>query len=135
MSFLRWLGLGKSLAEPIKAVGDLYTTDKARIEAATKYELAEQKRGLAQLENNRLMIQSAEFFQSAWPALIAWTAGACIALYYIPQLVILNYLWIKQSIELQTFIAFPLDPTDILNLIYLLFGFGVHNVIKNKFKN
>ena len=39
MGIKDWLGLSsESIAKPIKALGDLYTTDKARIESETKYE-------------------------------------------------------------------------------------------------
>lgn len=131
MGLLNLIGLGADIAKPIDAVSKLYTTDKDKIAAQTAYEDVTQKRGLAQLENNKLMLNSKFFFESAWPALIGWTAGGCIAIYYIPQLLIANYLWIGESLRLGVLMPFPMESTDILNLIYLLFGFGTHNIVTN----
>lgn len=132
MGLLSWLGIGAEVAKPIEAVSKLYTTDKDRIAAQTKLEEELQKPVLAQLENNRLMAMSAHFFESAWPALIGWTSGACVALYYIPQLIIANYLWAKMSIDANIIYPFPIPADDIMNLVYLLFGFGTFHIAKKK---
>jgi hypothetical protein len=81
--------------------------------------------------DNEIMMRSRIFFESAWPALIGWTSGGCIALYYVPQLIICNYVWISTCLESHTIVPFPMNPENILNLVYLLFGFGSHNIIKN----
>lgn len=132
MSILSWIGLGGQLAKPIEAVSNLYTTDKAKILAETGMELAQQKRGMAQLENNRLMISSGKFFESAWPALVGWTSGFCVALYWIPQLLVANLIWAQECLDTGRVTPFPIDPTDILNLVYLLFGFGTYHLVKKK---
>lgn len=132
MGLLSWIGLGQDIAKPIDAVSNLYTTDKARIVAETGLELAQQQRGIKQLENNRLMITAGNMFESAWPALVGWTAGFCIALYYIPQLIIADLLWSIDCLDSGKVVPFPIDPTDILNLVYLLFGFGTYHLVKRK---
>jgi hypothetical protein len=132
MSIMSWVGLGSEMAKPIKAVGDLYTTDKARIAADTELETAQQRRGLAQLENNRVMALASNLFTSGWQPMVAWSAGFCVALYYIPQLIIANIIWSNECFELGHVVPFPIDPTDILNLVYLLFGFGTYNIVKRK---
>lgn len=132
MSILKWLGLGSEVAKPIDAVSNLYTTDKARLEAQAKLEDITQKPQLAQLETNKLLAMSSNLFVSGWQPLLAWTAGFCVALYYIPQLIILNYEWGHRVLVDHIIQPFPLDPTDILNLVYLLFGFGAYHIAKKK---
>lgn len=135
MGILDIFGIGKGLAEPIKAVGSLYTTDKERLDALTKLESETNKSQLSQLANNSLMLKSAHFFESAWPALIGWTSGGCVAMYYIPQLVIILYVWGSNCIHSGIITTFPMKPDDILNLVYLLFGFGTYNLAKTKMFN
>jgi hypothetical protein len=132
MGILKWIGLGSELTKPIEAVSNLYTTDKAKIEAETKLEEVLQKPRLLQLENNKIMAMSSALFQAGWQPLIGWTSGFCIALYYIPQLLIINYEWSYNVLLTHDITPFPIDPTDILNLIYLLFGFGTYHIVKKK---
>ena len=132
---MSWIGLGADIAKPIDAVSNLYTTDKARIAAETSYEAVTQKRGLAQLENNRLMAIAGNLFESSWQPLIGYTAGFCVALYYVPQLIVANVIWAQECIDTGHVIPFPIDPSDILNLVYLLFGFGTYHLVKKKILN
>ena len=132
MGILGWLGVGKELAEPIKAVGELYTTDRERLDAqARKIEVSEKPR-LAQIENNRLMVISGNIFASSWQPLVGWTAGLCVFLYWVPQLLIANLVWAQECLELGTVMPFPILPEDIYNLVWLLFGFAGYHVIKKK---
>lgn len=132
MGIMNWLGIGRELAEPINAVGTLYTTDKSRIEAEEKLQDTLQKPQLAQLENNRLLILTGKFFNTAWQPLIAWTSGACVFLYWVPQLLVANYIWAVQCLGKGTVIPFPIKPDDIYNLVWLLFGFGGYSLIKRQ---
>lgn len=130
MGIGNWLGFGKDISEPIKAVGDLYTTDKARIEAETKYEEIAQKPILSQLGNNAIMASSSNLFNSGWQPLTGWTAGFLVLLYYAPQIVITTYVWGNSCIDSGIVTPFPMKPDDILNLIWLLFGFGGYSLGK-----
>lgn len=135
MGISDWFGIGsaiKSAADPIRAVGDLYTTDKSRIEAETKLQEVVQKPQLAQLENNRLLAISSVLFNSGWQSLIGWTAGFLVLLYYFPQIVIATYVWGNICLDTGIVKPFPIKPDDILNLVYLLFGFGAHNIFSRK---
>jgi hypothetical protein len=132
MGWMDWIGAGKAISEPIKAVGDLYTTDKARIEAEAKLEEVLQKPVLSQIENNKLQTISGKLFESSWQPLIGWTSGACVALYYVPQLITINYIWINNCLYENAVLPFPMQPDDILNLVYLLFGFGTYHIVKKK---
>jgi hypothetical protein len=132
MGLLSWIGIGKEIAEPIKAASDLYTTEKARIAAETNLELVQQQRGLKQLDNNKIMLIANSVFQSGWQPLTGWTAGFCLALYWVPQLFIANIIWARECLNMGHVIPFPIDPSDIMNLIYLLFGFGTYHLAKKK---
>jgi len=132
MGIKDWLGLGDTIAKPIEAIGDLYTTDKARIAAQTQYESVVQKPQLSQLENNRLLILSGELFNSGWISLLGWTCGFLILLYYAPQIIIITYIWAKHCAKSGVPIPFPMKSDEILNLVYLLFGMGGLGVVKKK---
>ena len=132
MGLFNFLGAGKDLAQPIKAIGDLYTTDKARLEAENTLVDTIQKPGLMQLANNAKMLASPIFFESAWPALVGWTSGACVFLYWVPQLLVADYVWASQCFAMGTVVPFPIQADDIYNLVWLLFGFGGYSLIKKK---
>lgn len=132
MGIKDWFGLGDSIAKPIKAVGDLYTTDKARIEAETKFEEVIQKPVLAQVDLNKTFAKSARFFDSSWQPLTGWTAGFCIFLYWVPQLIFANYLWMNICLEQNRVIPFPIYSDDIMQLVYLVFGFSAYHIVKKK---
>jgi len=130
-----WFGLGnaiKKTADPIKAIGDLYTTDKARIEAETKKEEILQKPQLAILETNKLLAVSRYFFNNGWSPMIGWTCGFLILIYYFPQILIATYVWGNICLDTGIVKPFPIKPDDILNLVYLLFGFGAHSIVSKK---
>jgi hypothetical protein len=130
MGISDWLGIGKTIAEPIDAVSNLYTTNKARLEAERNLQEVIQKPQLAQIENNRLLSLSSNFFTSAWQPLIGWGAGFLVLLYYTPQLVIASYVWGYACVQTGTVTPFPIKPDDILNLVWLLFGFGGYSLAK-----
>lgn len=132
MGIKDWLGIGSTISEPIKAVGDLYTTDKARIEAQTKYEEIAQKPHLAQLETNKILALSSNLFNSGWQPLLAWSAGFLVLLYYAPQIMIATYVWGSNAVHSGIVAPFPIKPDDILNLVWLLFGFGGYSLVKRK---
>lgn len=130
MGILNWLGMGKDLAEPINAVGNLYTTDKARIEAETKLQEVVQKPILSQMANNAIMAASSNFFNSGWQAMMGWTAGFLILLYYAPQILITDYVWARSCIQTGAVMPFPMKPDDLLNLVGLMFGMGGLTILK-----
>lgn len=134
MGLLSLIGLGSELAKPIEAVSNLYTTDKARIFADTAYQAIDQQRGLTQLENDGIMARASSVFEFGWQPMIGYTAGFCLALYYIPQLIVVNLEWSLYVLETGRIIPFPIDPSDLLHLVYLLFGFGGYSIAKKLIK-
>lgn len=132
MSIADWLGLGKTISEPIKAVGDLYTTDKARLEGENKLQETMNKVTLSQIGVNKSLALSSNLFNSGWQPLLGWTAGLLILLFYGPQIVIATYLWTTLCINKNVIAPFPMKADDIINLVWLLFGFGGYSLIKRK---
>lgn len=130
MGIKDWLGLGDTIAKPIKAVSDLYTTDKARLEAQTKHEEVIQKPALSQLEINKTLAMSSILFNSGWQPLIGWTSGFLILLYYAPQIIIITIVWGNTCLDTGIITPFPMKPDELLNLVWLLFGFGGYSLIK-----
>jgi|SRR6185503_2354497 len=128
MGILNWLGIGKDIAEPIKAVGDLYTTDKERLESQKDLQVELNKPILSQLSTNAIFASSSRFFNSGWQPLLGWACGFLILLYYFPQIVIATWIWGSACVHTGIVSPFPIKSDDILNLIYLLFGFGIHSL-------
>jgi hypothetical protein len=136
MGISDWLGLGKTVSEPIKAVSELYTTDKARLaaeakltEADAKFEDVKQKPKLALLEIEKILAMSSNLFKSGYIPAAGWTSGFLVLCYYFPQLVVMNYIWAKASIVAGHCLPFPMRPDDILNLVYVMCAGGVHNIL------
>jgi hypothetical protein len=125
MGILNWLS-----PKTINAVGDLYTTDKARLEAEKDFTEVAQKPQLAQLEINKNYSLSSIFFNSAWIPLLGWTCGFLILIYYAPQILICTYVWGKEAIKTGIAGKFPMNSNDLLYLIGLLYGVGTHSLIK-----
>jgi hypothetical protein len=134
MRLASWLGISamSDLSDPIKAVGDLYTTDKARLDGEAKLQEEVNKPILSQISVNAILAASNQLFVSGWIPCLGWTAGFLILLYYAPQIIIITVVWGFDCIDTGVITQFPMRPDDILNLVYLLLGFGVHSVLKSK---
>lgn len=130
MGIKDWLGIGSEIAKPIEAVGDLYTTDKARIEANTKLEDVLQKPVLAQIDLNKIFASSNNVFVSGWIPLLGWSCGFLLLAYYLPQIVIATWVWGHLCINSGIIKPFPMKPDDLMNLVYLLITSKIHSLIK-----
>lgn len=132
MGILSWIGVGADISKPIQAIGNLYTTDKSRIDAETGLQEQLEKGIVAQSNVNAILSSSTKWFNSGWQPLIGWTCGFLIFLYYFPQILIATYMWGYHCFSAGIVSPFPIKADDILNLVYLLFGFGVHSIINGK---
>lgn len=132
MGIKDWLGIGDTVAKPIEAISDLYTTDKARIAAQTDYEAIAQKPKLSQLANNGIMAAAQSIFVSGWQPLIGWTSGFLVLLYYAPQIIIITFVWGCNCLDTGIITPFPMKPDELLNLVWLLFGFGGYSLINRR---
>lgn len=127
MGFLNWLGLGKVIAEPIEAASKFVTTDKDRILAQSQLMSATQSAEVERLKTNEILAQSAKFYNSGWIATTGWTTGAMMILYWLPQLLVADYVWIGNCLATHTVLPFPISSNDIMQLVFLMFGgFSFH---------
>lgn len=132
---MSFLGIGEEFAKPIEAASNLYTTDKARIEAEGNYQKVLQEPVLEQTKLNEILASKNSIFLAGGLPLLSWSCGFLILLYYTPQLIIALYVWGHYCIENGVVTPFPIKPDDILNLVYLLFGFGSFHLINKKIDN
>jgi hypothetical protein len=130
MSILNWLGIGKEISQPIEAIGTLYTTDKERIDAETKLKEVTQKPQLATIDLQKIYASSAIFFNSAYIPMLGWTCGLLILIFYAPQILICTYVWGANAIHSGTVDKFPMQSSDLLYLLGLLYGVGAHSIVK-----
>lgn len=130
MGILSWLGISKQIAPTIDAVSNLYTTDKARLEAEKDLAEVTQKPQLAQLDINKTYALSSVIFNSGWIPLLGWTCGFLVLIFYAPQIVICTYVWGENAIDTGIVGKFPMSSADLLYLIGLLYGVGLHSLAK-----
>jgi hypothetical protein len=130
MGVLDWLGISKAVPETVKAVSDLYTTDKARMEATKSLIDADQRTDIESIKVNAIFAASERFFKSGFIPMTGWTVGFLILLFYAPQLIVNNWLWAKQCLATGKLVPFPMKPDDIMYLVGLVFGFHAHSIFK-----
>jgi hypothetical protein len=123
MGLLNWLGITKDIPDTINAISNLYTTDKEKLEGEQKLEETQQKPDLQQLEINKILASSGNLYLNGWQPLLGWTCGACVALYWIPQVTLGAYIWIKLSLAQNKILPFPIDITEMLKLLALVLGY------------
>lgn len=140
MGILDMLGInpGQTIAQPIEAVGNalskIVTTDKDRLAAEQAMELLRQHPQELQVEINKLQAQSTNFFASGARPAIMWICAVCVGLYYIPQFLIADYLWLTQCLYANRLLPFPIDASDLMQLTYLILGLGGYRSLDKWFK-
>lgn len=128
MGFLDFLVAGKAAAEPIEAVGNVldkvFTSDEEKLTAQELIERLRQNPQQWTFELNRMNAGDGRFFNSAWRPFIGWVCGGCVALYYVPQFILAAYLWFFMCLQKHAIVPYPIDPTSLMQLVYLMLGFG-----------
>ncbi len=84
------------------------------------------------IEERRFTFLLSQLFNTGWVPLLGWTCGFLVLLYYAPQILIITYVWGMDCIVNKVATPFPMQPDDIFNLVWLLFGFGGYSLIKKK---
>jgi hypothetical protein len=139
MGLLDYLGAGKALAEPIAAVGGvldkLVTTDKDRANAEQVMGLIRQNPMLWQVTLNQLNAQSSRWFDSGWRPFIGWIGGICVGLYFMPQFIIAAYLWVTMCIAKNAILPYPISADQLMELVWLLLGFGAYHIADKRINN
>lgn len=125
---------GDAIAKPIDAIGNalskIVTTDKDKLAAEQAMELLRQHPQELQVEINKLEAQSTSLFKGGWRPFLGWIGGVCIALYYIPQFLLADYLWFNECLSKSTLTPFPVDPSGLMQIVYLLLGFGAYRSVE-----
>jgi hypothetical protein len=84
-------------------------------------------------EITKIEAGSSRFFVAGWRPFIGWICGISLALYYIPQFVLMTFFWAKLTIETGIIQPYPGSITDIIGLIASLGGFSILRTLeKNK---
>lgn len=138
MGILEILGgsAGEAISKPIDAIGNVLgkvvTTDKDRLAAEQAMEILRQHPQELQVEINKLEAQSRSNFVSGARPAIMWICAICIALYYIPQFVIADYLWLVQCLSQNKLLPFPIDARDLMGLTYNILGLGLYRTLEKR---
>lgn len=132
MGLLDLLGAPKAIAAPIEAIGGVLdkvvTTDKDRMNAEQVMALIRQNPMLWQVTLNQLNAQSDKWFDSGWRPFIGWIGGVCVAFYFLPQFSIAAYLWITMCLAKNMILPYPISADQLMQLVYLLLGFGAYQI-------
>lgn len=121
-------GAGESIAKPIKEIGDvldkLFTSDEERLSHAELMERIEQQLPNAQSDINKLEAVHSSLFVAGWRPAVGWLCAGLLGLYYGPQFVIADILWVKTCWATGVISHFPVGISDVTGLLFALLGFG-----------
>jgi len=111
---------GNSIAKPIKAINDLFSSV-----VLTEAQKAKKNSLMAELEAKAGLrcISKAK-------ALLVYMCTAALGLYWIPQIILANYVCFKYFIENGTMMAFPMDMNQVLGLVLSLLGLSLMHIKK-----
>lgn len=139
MGILDLIGIGNAISKPIEAVGSVLdkvvTTDKDRSNAEQVMALIRQNPMLWQAVLNNFNATSSRFFDSSWRPFIGWVGGLCIALYFIPQFSFAAYLWVSLCTAKHEIIPYPIKADQLMELVWLLLGFGAYHIADRRLNN
>lgn len=120
--------------KPIDAIGSLiskvYTSDGEKLSAEEMLERLRQNPQLWAAELNKLNALDLRFFNSGWRPFIGWVCGVCVGLYYIPQFILAAYIWTIMCLDKNAILPYPIDATNLMQLVYLMLGFGLYRSVE-----
>lgn len=121
---------GDSIAKPIDALGNavdkIFTSDDEKLSRAETMERIQQQPAIAQQVLNELNAKSESIFLAGWRPFIGWVAGVTLAIYYIPQFLVATYLWARFSLVAGAIQSYPMNSTQLMELVYALLGLGAY---------
>lgn len=124
-----FLGIGKEVAAPIKALDELFTSDDERLTRQEALERISQNPALWQTETNKEEAKHSNVFVAGWRPFIGWICGCGLAYHFIVQPIILLIFAV---------FGFDVKPPvfDMETLFTLLFGLlglgGLRTIEKTK---
>lgn len=113
MSFIgNFIGklFGSSVSEPLKVVSDLIQSM-----TLTEAQKAKANHALALLNAKSSPINKSKAF-------LIFICDICMALYWIPQIIMADYFWIKASFIAGKLTPCKFDPTEIITLLVSALG-------------
>ena len=93
---------------------------------------SDQKNNLSLLDINNAISNYPSLLKSGHISIAGWTAGLLYLIYWLPQLIIINYVWGKACINSGVVTPYPLKPDDITNLVIVMCAGGLHSLFKGK---
>lgn len=118
MSLLNWLG-GKSIAEPIDAVGNavdkIFTSDEERMNAQAVIDKIRLQPSILNAELNKVEAQHRSIFVAGWRPAIGWICAAGIGFAFIGNPLLERFIGGEP-------VVVPLDM--ILELVLAMLGMG-----------
>lgn len=126
-------GGGKSIAEPVEAVGNvldkLFTSDEEREQAKAVMEKLRQRPLELQVELNKLEAQHRSRFVAGWRPFIGWVCGVGLAFTFVINPLI-EWLSIFIGVDVTTG---PNVPTEIMmELVLAMLGMGALRTFEKK---
>lgn len=134
MGFLDFLGAGKAAAAPIEAIGSVldtvFTSAEEKLNAQEVLERLQQNPQAWVFELNKINAADSRLFNAGWRPFIGWVCGVCVGLYYVPQFILSAYLWLVMCLEKGAILPYPIDASSLMQLVYLMLGFGAYRSIE-----
>lgn len=134
MGIFDFLGVGTAAAAPIEAIGNVigkvYTTEGEKLSAQEMMERIAQNPQKWTALLNAINAKDMRQFNSGWRPFIGWICGVCVGLYYVPQFVLAAYLWFIMCLAQNKILPYPIDPTSLMQLVYLMLGFGAYRMVE-----
>ena len=122
------LGIGSKVID--RVFPDPAQRAAAQLELFKLQQNGELSQMTAQLAVNQEEAKSSNVFVSGWRPFIGWVCGICVAIYYIPQFILAAYLWLTLCVDRGFIVPYPIDPTSLMELVYLILGFGAYRSIE-----
>jgi len=131
MGLAKLLGLnvGEQIAQPITAIGNMFdellTSDEEKLAGKAVLAKIAQHPDIVNGEINKVEAQHRTTFVAGWRPYIGWVCGTSLALYYIPQFIVANIIWIKLCMATNSVVGFPIaEINGLTQLVYAMLGLG-----------
>jgi len=112
------------------AVDSVFTSDEERAQARAVLLKLEQAPQLAQIELNKIEAASMDRFKSGWRPMIGWVCAISLGIYYIPQFLLADYLWVRTCLLTQSLAPYPASAAELMELVVALLGLGLYRTVE-----
>jgi len=120
--------IGNGAKQPIEALGNvfdqLFTSDEEKLQAEAILTKIAQQPHILQAEINKIEAGHRSIFVAGWRPFIGWVCGASLGAYFIPKFMLASVLWVRISWAAQELQAYPVDGSDLMQVVFALLGLG-----------